>query len=148
MQALWRNMVEHRVAAASFVLCWLSVLVWALLTSPSSMPDYAVSLQVIAAAAAGAFVGWWQFPQRDGLLAGRRLAQGPLAGALVAVVVVTLVFLREAVLVVFADTWQLSRIPEFLISWLVASLLLGAIGSFLGMLGALSSGILAALVKK
>ncbi len=102
------------------------------------MSDFAVSLQIAAAFAAGGLVGWWQFPLREGLLVNnRRPAAAPLAGALVAVTTVSLVFIREAIVAAISDGWRLSDLADLLLSWLAAGVLLGVIGSFFGWVGAL-----------
>jgi hypothetical protein len=148
MRLLWKDITQHPVSAGAFLLCWIAVFAWTLMTWSHGMSDLAVSLQVIATMIAGGLVGWWRYPSREGLLVnGRRPAGAPLAGALVAITTVSIVFLREAVVEIASGDWRASNTADFVLSWLVASALLGAIGSVLALFGALVSGLFARYLK-
>ena len=144
MKALGRDIAQHPVSAGAFLMCWIAVFAWTFMTWSHGMSDVAVTFQVLATMIAGGMVGWWRYPLREGLLVnGRRPAGAPLAGALVAIATVSVVFLREAVVVIASAEWRGSSAADFVLSWLVASALLGAIGSVFGLFGALVSGFVA-----
>lgn len=148
MRQLLRDIVAHPVSAGSFLLCWLLIFAYTFPSGTPGIPDVVVLLHLAMPVLSGALVGWWRFPLREGLLANRwRPAGPPLSGILVAVVAVSVVFVREGVESVASGTWRLAHIGGFLVSWLGATAVFAAIGSVFGLFGALLSRPLAGLVK-
>ena len=148
MTRLWNDISVHRTSAALFLLGWLGVFALTFVTWPGGMSDLAVSLHVAAAMIAGALVAWWRFPASEGLLVGGwRPAGPPLAGAFVAIVVVSVVFIGDGLIAAKSGRWSVTRGAELLAGWLVASAILGAIGLLCGLVGGIASRFVAKRFK-
>lgn len=131
-----------------FLAWWAGIFAFTFATWSGGMPDLAVSLHVATAVLAGALVAWWRFPVRDGLLIRWRPAPPSMAGAIVAIAVVSVVFIREALVATTAGEWSLAGVAEFLASWLVASVILGAIGLLCGLAGGMAAGLVGKYFKQ
>jgi hypothetical protein len=149
MKRLWMDISTHPISAGGFLVCWLAVYGYTFLTWSRGISNLAVLLHLASPVISGALVAWWRFPLHESLLDGRwRPAGPPLSGVLVAVVVVSVVFLREGVRAGLSGSWRVADAGGFLLSWLVAAALLGAIGSVLALFGAVLSRSLAGHLKK
>lgn len=133
MRRLWRDILNHPLPAALFLIYGLAVWVlhWSLGWN-NDVPPAGIVLHFAAPVVAGGLVGWW-----------RNSAQGrggALAAAVVAVVTVTFVFVPDALDAVLGgrgEAW------EWLFEWFVASVVFGGLGSALGLLGASGGAALA-----
>ena len=150
MKDLWKDVRSHPKSAGAFFLCWLAVFAYTFLVWEHGIPMPAFALHLAMPALSGAVVAWWRFPRWEGLLVrGWRPAGPPLSGMLVAVVAVSVVFLREGVVAVTSGEWRAAQLGGFLLSWLVASGIFAAIASVLALLGAaVSHGLMKALGVK
>jgi hypothetical protein len=137
MKDLWKDVGSHPKSAGAFFMCWLAVFAYTFLVWKRGIPMQAMALHLAMPVLSGALVAWWRFPRREGLLVrGWRPAGPPLSGMLVAVVAVSVVFLREGAVAATSGTWRAAQLGDFLLSWLVASSLFAAIASVLALLGA------------
>ena len=149
MNRLWSDIRQHSFSAGCFFVCWLALFAFTFATFTSGMSNLAYVLHLLSPVAAGALVGWWRYPAREGLLSGGwRIAGAPLAAILVALFTVSVVFLREGTLALLSGNWQFADFGGFVLGWLVASAILGSISSVFGLFGALLSGLVAKHVKK
>jgi len=113
------------------------------------MPPGALLLHISAPTIAGGIVGLWRFPRREGLLDGRiRLAGAPLAGALVAISSVSVVFIADGVRKQFSGRWEAVATAEFFLSWVAASVLLAIVSLVFGLLGGFISAHLASFLNR
>lgn len=143
IRILSHEISTHRTSALVFILWWLCVLVFTFVTETGGISDYAVSFHVATAVLAGAVVAWWRYPVRDGLLLRWSPAPPALAGALVAIVIVSIIFIREAINAAATREWGVARVADLLVSWVVAAAILGSIGLLCGLTGAIAAGSLA-----
>ena len=149
MRQLWGDVSRHPVAAGCFLSYWLAVLVFTLLTWSRGMSNLAVLFHLATPVIAGALVGWWRYPRWESLLDGHwRLAGAPLSGAILAVVIVSFVFLREGAQAVVSGNGRIGAVGGIVLSWLVASVILGAIGSVFALFGALVSRSVAGILRQ
>ena len=144
MRELWHDINTHRASASVFFFSWLGVFTYTFLTWTRGIPPLATALHLAMPVLSGALVAWWRFPRSEGLLAsGWRPAGPPLSGILIAVVAVSVVFLREAIVAVASGSGSVTYAGDFLLSWLVATSIFAAIASVFALFGAFASRLLA-----
>lgn len=145
MKGLWNDIRQHPRSAGLFIVGWLSLFAYTFASWGRGMPRLAYLIHWISPIVAGALVGWWRFPTREGLLVDRRrFAGAPLAGILVAFCTVSVVFAREAAVALLSGKFDAAGAADFVVAWLLASLILGIIASVLGLFGAWLSRLLRA----
>lgn len=133
---LRNDISAHPLSATLFMMWWLVVFAFTFATWSGGMSAMSVWLHVATAVIAGALVAYWRFPVSEGLLArGWRLAGPPMAGSLVAIVIVSVVFVREALFAGTGDVLDVARAAELFVSWAVATAILAAIGLLCGLVG-------------
>jgi hypothetical protein len=137
MRQLWADVRHHPVAAALFLVYWLVAWAVAILTwSKDGMSAPAAAMLMLGPVLAGGLVGWWRAPAREGLFVGRgHLAGGPLAGALVMLADVTVIFAADGLDDLRHGAWKWQGVLVWL-GWCIVfgllALVLGLVGSFLG----------------
>jgi hypothetical protein len=149
VRQLWADVSRHAVAAGGFLLYWVAVYVFTFATWSRGMSNRAVLFHVASPVIAGALVGWWRYPRWESLLDRRwHMAEAPLAGAILALAIVSVVFVREAVQGLASGNAHIGAAGGMIFSWLVASVLLGAIGAVLALFGALLSRLVAGVLRR
>ena len=149
MRQLWGDVSRHPVAAGCFVLYWVALYVFTFSTWSRGMSNLAVLFHLASPVIAGALVGWWRYPRWESLLDGRwRIAGAPLSGAILALVIVSVVFVREAVQALASGNARIGAAGGMILSWLVASVILGAIAAVLALFGALLSRSVAGVLRR
>ncbi|HET7711511.1 MAG TPA: hypothetical protein VFL80_06240 [Thermoanaerobaculia bacterium] len=136
MKALWNDIRQHPRSAVLFAVTWLSLIAYTFASWGRGMSDVAYLIHWVSPIIAGALVGWWRFPIREGLLVGRtRFAPAPLAGVLVVLCTVTVVLAREAAVALFSGRFNAAGTGDFITAWFFASVIFGLIASVLGLFG-------------
>lgn len=149
MRQLWSDVSSHPAAAGCFFSYWVAVFALTFVTWSRGMSDVAVLWHLTTPVIAGALVGWWRYPRWESLLDGRwHLREAPLSGAIVAVVVVSVVFLREGAQALVSGHAHIGAVGGMIVSWLLASVILGAIGSVLALFGGLVSRSVAGVLRR
>ena len=144
MRELWHDINTHRASASVFLFCWLGVFTYTFLTWTRGIPPLAMALHLVMPVLSGALVAWWRFPRCEGLLAsGWRPAGPPLSGILIAVVAVSVVFLREAIVAVESGSGSVTHAVDFLLSCVVATSIFAAIASVFAPFVAFASQLIA-----
>lgn len=146
MRQLWHDIRTHPYSAVLFLLFWLAYWVahWSLEWS-GGIPPAGVSVGLLAPVMAGALVGWWRAPTREGLLLARRsLAGGPLAALLVILVDMVLLFAPSFFGAIVHGTREWA---EVVVSWLGASTIMGLLALAMGWVGARVGAVLAGAVR-
>ena len=142
MRQLWRDVRRHWISASSFLAYWLVVwLAYWYFDWTGGIPTIGVVLGLLAPVIAGALVGWWRAPAREGLLiGGRYLAAAPLAAVLIIVADMAILFAPA-----FARGLQhgTAEWVGVLVALLGACVIMGLIALLLGWLGAFAGGLLA-----
>ncbi len=143
MRQLWRDITRNLRVAWTFLFCWAALWVWTQLTRKGPTGDIALLpgvLQLLVPILAGALVGWRRkydaAKQRSGgqgLTPARPLGGGMLAGMLLMLVDVVILFSVETFYTVGAGRLDWGAGAEVL-EWLIG---LGIFGSLLGFVGAI-----------
>jgi|WetSurMetagenome_2_1015567.scaffolds.fasta_scaffold322904_1 hypothetical protein len=140
MRQLWRDITRHPRLAWTFLFCWAALWVWTQLTRRHG-PTGDISpvpgvLQLLVPILAGAFVGWRrkydakQLSGEQGSALARALGGGTLAGMLLMLADVVILFSVEAIYDLHLEWGAGAEVLEWLIG-------LGILGSLLGFIGAI-----------
>lgn len=146
MRQLWHDIRTHPFSVLLFLVYWMAFWVahWSLDWS-GGIPPAGVTVGLLAPVIAGALVGWWRAPTREGLLLGRRsLTGGPLAALLVILVDMVLLFAPSFLGAIVHGAREFVGV---VVSWLGASAIMGLLALAMGWVGARVGAVLAGVVR-
>jgi hypothetical protein len=145
MKHLWRDIARQRATALTFAGCWLALWVWTQATRNGPTGDISPVpsiLLLFAVIVAGAVVSWWRTRNEEAPASFKHaLVGGAMAGMLLMIANVVIVFAIEAVYSIGRPGFNLGALAEFA-EWLIS---FGIFGLLLGFIGAIAGSSLARL---